>query len=53
VDPKAAHRIVVFSTHIASDVEAAARRILLLDRGRLRFDGTPEVLSRPRPRPGL
>jgi ABC-2 type transport system ATP-binding protein len=38
---QAARRIVVFSTHIASDVEAAARRILLLDRGRLRFDGPP------------
>src|SRR6185436_3502446 len=41
---QAADRIVLFSTHIASDVEAAARRILLLHRGRLRFDGTPEAL---------
>ncbi|HEX4961353.1 MAG TPA: efflux RND transporter permease subunit [Thermoanaerobaculia bacterium] len=41
---QAGERIVVFSTHIASDVEAAARRILLLHRGRLRFDGTPEEL---------
>ncbi|HEV7518683.1 MAG TPA: ATP-binding cassette domain-containing protein, partial [Thermoanaerobaculia bacterium] len=41
---QAARRIVVFSTHIASDVEAAARRILLLNHGRLRFDGTPEEL---------
>ena len=41
---QAAERIVLFSTHIASDVEAAARRILLLHRGRLRFDGTPEEL---------
>ncbi|HKV12130.1 MAG TPA: efflux RND transporter permease subunit [Thermoanaerobaculia bacterium] len=41
---QAADRIVVFSTHIASDVEAAALRILLLHRGRLRFDGTPEDL---------
>ncbi|HSS76683.1 MAG TPA: efflux RND transporter permease subunit [Thermoanaerobaculia bacterium] len=41
---QAGERIVVFSTHIASDVEAAARRILLLHRGRLRFDGTPEDL---------
>ncbi|HSN86982.1 MAG TPA: ABC transporter ATP-binding protein, partial [Thermoanaerobaculia bacterium] len=30
---------------IASDVEAAASRILLLHRGRLRFDGTPEELT--------
>jgi ABC-2 type transport system ATP-binding protein len=41
---QAAQRIVLFSTHIASDVEAAASRILLLHRGRLRFDGTPEEL---------
>ncbi|MFL6200810.1 MAG: efflux RND transporter permease subunit [Thermoanaerobaculia bacterium] len=42
---QAAARIVLFSTHIASDVEAAASRILLLHRGRLRFDGTPEELT--------
>jgi ABC-2 type transport system ATP-binding protein len=41
---QATERIVLFSTHIASDVEAAASRILLLHRGRLRFDGTPEEL---------
>jgi ABC-2 type transport system ATP-binding protein len=42
---QAARRIVVFSTHIASDVDAAARRLLLLHQGRLRFDGTPEALA--------
>jgi len=42
---QAAERVVLFSTHIASDVEAAASRILLLHRGRLRFDGTPEELT--------
>jgi len=41
---QAADRIVLFSTHIASDVEAAASRILLLHRGHLHFDGTPEEL---------
>jgi ABC-2 type transport system ATP-binding protein len=41
---QAADRVVLFSTHIASDVEAAASRILLLHRGRLRFDGPPEEL---------
>ncbi len=41
---QAGDRIVVFSTHIASDIEAAALRILLLHRGRLRFDGPPEDL---------
>ena len=42
---QAGERVVVFSTHIASDVEAAARRILLLHHGKLRFDGTPEELA--------
>ncbi|MFL6237376.1 MAG: ATP-binding cassette domain-containing protein [Thermoanaerobaculia bacterium] len=42
---QAGERVVVFSTHIASDVEAAASRILLLHRGRLRFDGSPEELE--------
>jgi ABC-2 type transport system ATP-binding protein len=42
---QAGERVVVFSTHIASDVEAAASRILLLHRGRLRFDGPPEELN--------
>ena len=41
---QAGERVVVFSTHIASDIEAAARRILVLHRGRLGFDGTPEEL---------
>ncbi len=41
---QSAERVILFSTHIASDVEAAASRILLLHRGRLRFDGTPEEL---------
>ena len=39
-------RIVILSTHIASDVEATATRILLLSRGRLLWDGTPEALIR-------
>ncbi|HET9228141.1 MAG TPA: ABC transporter ATP-binding protein, partial [Thermoanaerobaculia bacterium] len=42
---QATERVVIFSTHIASDVEAAASRILLLHKGRLRFDGTPEELT--------
>ncbi|HEY0514182.1 MAG TPA: efflux RND transporter permease subunit [Thermoanaerobaculia bacterium] len=42
---QAGERVVVFSTHIASDVEAAASRILLLHKGRLRFDGPPEELA--------
>jgi ABC-type multidrug transport system ATPase subunit len=35
----AGERIILFSTHIASDVAAAASRILILDRGQLAFDG--------------
>lgn len=37
-------RIVVLSTHIASDVEATATRLILLSRGTLIWDGTPEAL---------
>lgn len=37
-------RIVLLSTHIVSDVEAAAGRIAVLDEGRLRADGPAEEL---------
>jgi ABC-type multidrug transport system ATPase subunit/multidrug efflux pump subunit AcrB len=40
----AANRIVILSTHIAGDVEATASRILLLDKGTLRYDGAPDAL---------
>jgi len=40
----AGDRIVLLSTHIASDVEAIAPRLLLLSGGRLAFDGSPETL---------
>ncbi len=39
-------RIVFFSTHIASDIQAAAVRILVLGAGRLLFDGSAEELKR-------
>jgi ABC-2 type transport system ATP-binding protein len=42
--PLAAERIVIFSTHIASDIAAVASRVLILDRGRLLFDGPPAEL---------
>ncbi len=35
----AGERIIIFSTHLAGDVGAAAARVLLLDHGRLLFDG--------------
>ena len=41
----AADRIIIFSTHIASDIEATASRILLLTKGTLRWDGTPDALT--------
>jgi ABC-2 type transport system ATP-binding protein len=37
-------RMIILSTHIAGDVEATASRILLLMRGELRWDGTPDAL---------
>ena len=37
-------RIVLLSTHIVSDIEAAAERIAVLAEGRLIADGTPEAL---------
>ena len=37
----AATRIVLLSTHIVSDVEAVAERILLLQDGRLLYNGVP------------
>jgi len=37
-------RIVLLSTHIVSDVEATASRIVLMGQGRLLADATPEAL---------
>ena len=36
--------MVILSTHIAGDVEDTASRILLIVKGELRWDGTPEAL---------
>ena len=38
------NRIVLLSTHIISDVEAVANRIVILQEGRVLADTTPEVL---------
>jgi ABC-type multidrug transport system ATPase subunit len=40
----AAERIVLLSTHIVSDVEAAASGLVLLKSGRVIFQGTPDAL---------
>lgn len=37
-------RIVILSTHIISDIEAAASKIIVLKQGSLIFDGSPEKL---------
>jgi ABC-type multidrug transport system ATPase subunit len=37
-------RIVLFSTHVVEDISAACGRVLVLDQGRLRFEGSPEEL---------
>ena len=47
----ASERIILFSTHIASDVAAAASRILLMNEGRLLFDGSAgELIEQARGR---
>ncbi len=37
-------RLVVLSTHIIEDVQSVCDRLVVLDRGRIRFSGTPEAL---------
>lgn len=37
-------RLVIYSTHVVGDVEAVAERVLVLDAGRLVFDGAPGEL---------
>lgn len=41
----AADRIVLLSTHIVSDVEAAASSLILLKSGKLLYRGSPEALA--------
>jgi ABC-2 type transport system ATP-binding protein len=38
-----AERTVLFTTHYLEEAEALATRIIVIDRGQLRFDGTPEA----------
>jgi ABC-2 type transport system ATP-binding protein len=42
----AGERLVILSTHIVSDVEAAATEVAILDRGRLLWHSAPEDLLR-------
>jgi ABC-type multidrug transport system ATPase subunit len=41
-----ADRLIILSTHIITDVEAVATRLVLLKEGRVRSDTTPETLLR-------
>jgi ABC-type multidrug transport system ATPase subunit len=41
----AAGRIVLFSTHVVEDVAVACRRVVVLARGRVVYDGAPEGLA--------
>ncbi|UCF67407.1 MAG: efflux RND transporter permease subunit [Acidobacteriota bacterium] len=38
-------RVVLFSTHVVEDVAVACRRVIVLARGRIVFDGPPAELS--------
>lgn len=40
----ATDRLILFSTHIVTDIEAIANRIIVLDDGVVRYDGTPQAL---------
>lgn len=37
-------RTIILSTHIVADIEASCNQVAVLNRGRLRFDGTPAEL---------
>jgi ABC-2 type transport system ATP-binding protein len=41
----AANRTILLSTHILQEVEAVADRVILINRGRIRFDGTPKEMQ--------
>ncbi|MFL6159770.1 MAG: ABC transporter ATP-binding protein, partial [Marmoricola sp.] len=46
-----ADRAVLLSTHLLEDASAVADRVVVLDQGRVRFDGSLEELSRLSPEP--
>jgi len=41
----AANRTILLSTHILQEVEAVADRVILINRGRIVFDGTPREMQ--------
>ncbi|HXV10764.1 MAG TPA: ATP-binding cassette domain-containing protein [Burkholderiales bacterium] len=47
-----ANKAIVFSTHILEEVEAACTRVIIIDRGRIVANGTPEELKSRAPNAG-
>ena len=45
VSQHAERRCVILSTHMTEDVEALCERVIVMDRGKLTFDGTPGDLA--------
>ena len=45
-----AKKAIVFSTHILEEVDAACTRAIIIDRGKIVANGTPEELRTCRPR---
>ena len=46
------NKAIIFSTHILEEVEAACSRAIIIDRGRIVADGTPDELKRRAPGAG-
>ncbi len=46
------NKAIVFSTHILEEVEAACSRVIIIDRGRIVANGTPEELKQRAPSAG-
>jgi gliding motility-associated transport system ATP-binding protein len=44
-----ANKAIIFSTHILEEVEAACTRAIIIDRGKVVADGTPDQLKRRAP----
>ncbi|MCB1224562.1 MAG: ATP-binding cassette domain-containing protein, partial [Verrucomicrobiales bacterium] len=45
-------KAIIFSTHILEEVDAACSRAMIIDRGKMVADGTPEELRQRSPRAG-
>jgi len=47
-----ANKAIIFSTHILEEVDAACSRVIIIDRGTIVANGTPDELRRRSPRAG-